>query len=608
MNVQFINDNTIRFQKLLWHDSELLLGKCFGFTIDSEKNTMDCNIPTTSDRSIFEFVKIAFKSFNESLTEAGKREMFYDRLEARRAVLNQEADNVIRARLPYYDKLYKHQVDVLHESYYKQFNLLAMEMGTGKTLTSASLSRIHQIPRTVIMCPAAVKFNWYHDLKKFGFNDLYFTMLDSTKRRTFRAFSERFVIVNYDIIGNFEKEISCAEVGHFILDECHMIKNSGSARFRNVKRIIEQFPNAKISLLSGSPIKNRVNDVFAYLKLAGHELGHNHKKFLEEYTIKTSGRGGERVTGGRNLQDLHIKLSNFMIRKTKAECLDLPDKVYFSYKYELDDYRPEYDKVIKEMSEQKEMSALSGSLHSLNILTSKAKIKGIIEIANTILEEDRKVVIFGGYKEPLKMLEEHFGESCVKIDGSVNSWQRDQNVQKFINDPNCKVFLGNMIAAGVGINLVNASDVIFINFPFVPADLYQSIDRLHRIGQNKSVNVHYTFCEESIDDHIYSIILDKDQDINAVVDNGTAEEIVRENFNEILIKKLLNRNDIVFKNPFSKAVVSAETTEAINSENKEKMDEKSRIVPNKIESLSGGPESNLLQKSIGNIPPPPSFL
>jgi len=412
---------------------------------------------------------------------------------------------------------------------------------THNTITSATLSRIHSFPRTVIICPAAVKFNWFRDLtKKFGFNELLFTILDAARRRTIIALNERFVIINYDIVTKFESHLTSMKVDHFILDEAHNLKGINTNRVKNVLRVLSQFKDAKVTFLSGTPIKNRVDDVFSYLKLSGHELGSNHKKFLSEFTISANGRGGERVTGGRNLKDLNLKLSNFMIRKTKEDCLDLPDKVFLSYRFELEDYREEYDKIIKALSEMKEISSLTGNLHSLNIITSKAKIPGIIEIAEQIIAEGRKVVIFGSYKEPLAVLEKHFGHRCVKIDGSVDSYNRDVLVQRFIEDEECTVFLGNMIAAGVGINLVNSSDVLFMNFPFTPSELYQSIDRVHRIGQDKSVNVHLTFCDASIDDYIYEIIIDKEKDINAVIDQGK-ETMAKENFTEILMRKLLGR-------------------------------------------------------------------
>jgi len=386
-----------------------------------------------------------------------------------------------------------------------------------------------------------VKFNWYRDLVKFGYNELYFTILDSKKQRTIRAFLERFIIINYDILPKFEGELCSREFGHIILDEAHVVKNYSTAKFKNIKKIFDSSPNARLTLLSGTPVKNRVNDVYAYMKLINHELGQSYKAFTDEYTIKTSSRGGDRVTGGRNLQDLNLKLSNFMIRRTKEECLDLPDKIFMNYRFEMDDYRDEYNKIIEELSQQKDIGSLTGNLHSLNIITSKAKIKGVKEIVDSIVETGKKVVVFGSYKEPLNQLEAMYGNACVKIDGSVDSYSRDQRVQKFIQDPDCMVFLGNMVAAGVGINLVNASDVVFLNFPFTPAELYQAIDRCNRIGQKNCVNVHYTFCDDSIDDYIYDIIVDKEKDISALIDKGK-EVMYKENFTEILMKKLLKRD------------------------------------------------------------------
>jgi SWI/SNF-related matrix-associated actin-dependent regulator 1 of chromatin subfamily A len=336
-----------------------------------------------------------------------------------------------------------------------------------------------------------------------------------------------------------------------LVSNCHTLKNHLTGRTEKTIELVSKFPQAKITMLSGTPIKNRVNDVFSYLKIIGHELGKSQKKFLEQYTIQSTGRGGDRVTGGKNLQDLHVKLANFMIRKTKEECLDLPDKVYLSYRYEMDDYRDEYNKIIKEMSEVKEISSLTGSLHSLNIITAKAKERGIIELAETIIESGKKVIIFSSYTEPLEDLRKHFGTSCVMVTGAVSSYNRDALVQRFINEETCTVFLANMIAGGVGINLVNASDVIFMNFPFTPSELHQAVDRAHRIGQTQSVNIHYTFCDDSIDEYIYDIVISKEIDANAVIDQGK-EVIQRENTTEILIKAILKKDDVVFKKPTHK--------------------------------------------------------
>lgn len=542
-DIQITRDHKILFYRQLYHDSEILMAKCFNFDINIDTGIITCDPMVTSLKAIKAFIELTFRNFSESPLENNRKMSFYMQVQVIQNEYNKIVDAKI-AKLPYAEKFYAHQHDTLREAFFKKNNFLALDMGLGKTILSATLSRLWQCKRTVIICPASVKWNWFSDLtKKFGFNELFFTILDATRTRNIKAFNERFVIVNYDILGKMNKEINSAPIDHFILDEATYIKSHTSLRYKALAAIIEQHPNARITLLSGTPIKNRVNDVFAYLKLIRHELGLSLKKFLDEYTLSESGRGGSRVTGGRNLNDLHSKLSNFMIRKTKEECLDLPEKIFFNYKFELEDYRADYDKIIKELSEQKEISSLTGNLHSLNIIASKAKMKGIIELAEDILSQGKKVVIFGGYKEPLGILQEHFKDRCVKVDGSVDPYERHQRVERFQNTEECDVFLGNMIAAGMGINLTSASDVIFLNFPFTPAELYQSIDRLNRIGQKNCVNVHYTFAEGTIDEYIHDMILDKEIDANTVIDQGK-DVVLRENMIEVLIKKLLNREDV----------------------------------------------------------------
>lgn len=571
MDIQ-INNNSVLFHKKLYHESEIILAKCFGFDIDIDTGIIEAKINQTAKRSLFEFIKLAFKNFSESPLEEERRNKFYEQLTQIYTTYNTIVDEEINKKLPYHEKLYYHQKDTLKESYFKQYNFYALSMGMGKTIISASMSRLHQYKRTVIMCPAAVKFNWFSDLKSFGFNELYFSIMDSRKSRNIRAFNERFVILNYDIINNFSKELLSAPIDHFIFDEAHALKNHNTQRYKNLAKIVAANPKARITFLSGSPIKNRVNDMFAYLKLINHELGSSYKRFLDEYTISTTGSRGTQIKGGRNLQDLQIKMSNLMIRKTKEQCLDLPEKIFLQYKYEMADYRAEYDKVIEELSQQKSVSSLTGNLHSLNIITSKAKIPGIIEIAENIIEEGRKVVIFGGYTDPIETLANHFGKACVVITGSVDSFTRQQHVEKFHNDPDCTVFIGNMLAAGVGINLTNASDVIFINFPFSPADLYQAMDRLHRIGQKSSVNVHYTFCEDSVDEHIYDIIVDKEKDINALIDKGK-EVMIRDNITQLLISKLLNKN-VDIEIPVSEVSEQAEAKEVVEKSSLEQQQNK----------------------------------
>jgi SNF2 family DNA or RNA helicase len=547
-NIQIIDRKSVRFYKKLWHESELILAQCFGFSVDNDSSVILADIAKTNKQAMYEFVRTCFKNFSESIDEAPFREIFFNELEEVYAELDAFVELKCRERLPYYDKLYTHQKEGIRFGFFNRCSFLAYQMRLGKSVTAISFSRIFNIKRTLIVCPAVAKMGWFRDMTKiWGFNDLYFSVLDASSYRTFKALQERFVIVNYDSLAKFEKHILSDDIGHIIIDEAHKIKNRHSNRFEILQKIVAAYPDARITMLSGTPIPNRFNDLFAYFKLTKHYLGQSYKKFLDEFTIRTYGRGGEKVTGAKNIKDLKLKMSNFMIVKTMDECFDMPEDVISRYTFQMEDYRPEYDKIIKEMSEAKELAALNGHIHSLNIITCKSKIPGIIEAIEEILSESKKIVVFGTYKEPLQLLQDYFGERCLKIVGGVSSFDRDQYKQRFTNDEKIEVMLANYEAGGEALDLSVANDVFIINFPLTPKELNQATFRIkHPEKRNKHVRIHYTFCENSIDEHIYdNIIVDKSIDINALLHDGK-DVVERGNVTEILIKSILKKDDVHF--------------------------------------------------------------
>ena len=158
----------------------------------------------------------------------------------------------------------------------------------------------------------------------------------------------------------------------------------------------------------------------------------------------------------------------------------------------------------------------------------------------SIIDDRKKVVIFTSYNEPREMLEKYFEGRYVSIHGGVPSDERQRRIDRFHNDINCKVFIGNMIAAGTGINLHNASDVIFVNFPFTVSELMQCIDRCHRIGQKNTVNVYYTICKGSVDEAIYEMVIRKAEDIKQVIDEGK-ETIGLKNIYSKIISRAISK-------------------------------------------------------------------
>lgn len=534
------------FSKKEWTEPDVDLARSLNFTFSGQN--IICDLTKTGKRPLYEFLTTCMSHvvLNKNYTDATK--YIYEQLAVRYGELHKHFDETYLKKLPYYDKLYKHQKELIYFSASRRFSLLAAEQGLGKTITAATVSRILDFKCTLIICPSSVKWSWLRDLTSplWDFHPMGFTILDAVPKRGIKAFNERFVICNFDILQKYKTELLQKKFDHLIIDEVHGCKSISTFRWKNCVEIIKNNPDAKVTMLSGTPVKNRVNDMFAYLKMAAQNLGKNHAKFLRNYTHYTKDRMGLRVTGGKNLGDLYKHLSNFMIRKTKEEALpDLPDKIINKYYFKLNEFQAEYNAAIEEMAKIRDISNIHSSLHTLNIIVAKAKMKGIIELAEEIIIQERKPLIFAGYNAPLDVLQEHFKERCVRIDGSVDSYDRDQLITRFKTDPTCELFIGNMVAAGVGINLTNSSDVIICNFPFTPTDLDQAIDRTHRISQRNVVNVYYCIAEESIDEHLFDMLVDKSADINSLVNRNNhafkMESIPDKLFRE-LIKKYKQNN------------------------------------------------------------------
>ena len=550
-----INEHCFSVVKGHWTHEHLMTAESVGLTV-ANSSTLTGDVrkvwPDALHKFLWHCCTDLFAQKNKSYKEAVMM-MFRNMYKSYRGYLKDS----FFPRINYARPLYKHQENALVNMLPHQFNFLSFDMGMGKTITSATLSKILNVRRTIIIAPAGVKWNWYHDMTDdWGYDPLYWTILDRQRSKCIFGFAERFVVVNYEMISKpwVWHHLTKSEVGHIIIDEVHLAKNHKTKRYKNVEKLVQFFPKARVTMLSGTPITNRINDMFAYFKLAQHPLGKNESFFKRRYLDRSNGDRGK-IVGAKNIEELTVRNSNFMIRKKAEECLDLPKLIINKYYLEDTEITDEYKEVLAEMYKTKMALSEAGNaktvgqlemqmdsnVHSLNRILATAKAKRIAELVEKIHSEGRKVIVFSTYKAALSALESIFVDNCVKIDGSVDSHKRSVLIEKFKKDPDCFLFLGNMKAAGVGINLVNASDVIFMNFPFTPDDLEQPQKRAHRIGQKRPVNAYYTIVKNSIDEHIYNLIVDKSEDINYVLDKGKKGVVHYGQVMSKLFKTLINQ-------------------------------------------------------------------
>jgi SWI/SNF-related matrix-associated actin-dependent regulator of chromatin subfamily A-like protein 1 len=553
--ITVIDSYKLRLTKLRWSEEELFLAKCYDMTFDNITNTVVVDVRLTKKVALSYFINTNFKQMAYSTVYENFRQKIYPIINQMYNNMYKEFNRVYLSKieLPTGRTLFKHQKKTLAESFHRKNNLWALSMGLGKTLTAATLSTITDAKRTIIICPTLVKWNWFEDMTRFwGYNPMYWTILDAKKSKTIKAFQEKFVVLNFEQVEKNMNYLLSDVVSHIVIDESHAYKNLGSSRSKALIEFIKKSNEPRLTFLTGTPITNRVNDMYSYLKLAKHPLGLKSKvSFEDNYTVKVGARGG-RVVGAKNLDDLKGKIANFMIRLRSEDCLDLPPMIVTNYYFESDELTDGYGMELENLKEKKKRydelhgvekqkmnHEIKNNIHTLNRLVSTSKVNNIKKLIDSLIEDGEKVVVFCSYKDPINQLEKLYGNKCVKIDGSVPSHTRIELINKFKDSDKCMVFLGNMSAAGIGINLVNASHVIMMNFPFTPDKIEQAQKRLHRPGQSSTVNVYYTIAKETIDEHIFTLMSEKSDDINQVIDEDNDKIVSYGDLPMMLFRKLI---------------------------------------------------------------------
>jgi SWI/SNF-related matrix-associated actin-dependent regulator 1 of chromatin subfamily A len=264
-------------------------------------------------------------------------------------------------------------------------------------------------------------------------------------------------------------------------------------------------------------------------------------RYCEGYQFRVGGnRKIWNTNGASNLEELRDRTSKQVLRRLKEDVLDLPDKiitpVYLRlrsklYEELMGDYYNWYEKNPEESSS---LTLQFSKLMKVRQVIAEEKILSTIELAENIIEQGKKVIIFTNFTNTLKRLLEHFGKKAVGLDGSTSKPERQFAVDQFQDNEKIRVFVGNIKAAGVGITLTSAEAVIMNDLSFVPSDHSQAEDRAYRYGQKSNVSVYYPIFENSIEGVIYDMLSKKKNIFETVMgDNIDKSDFVEEVMNII---------------------------------------------------------------------------
>ncbi len=447
--------------------------------------------------------------------------------------------------------LFPYQMEGVSYIESKQGNaLIGDEMGLGKTIQALAWLQLHPEKRpAIILCPAHLKLNWAKEIQMTLSDNLNTQILQGSKPYPITG---EIIIINYDILKNWVEELQKIKANVLIFDEAHYIKSNSALRTKATKKLAKEIPH-RIAL-TGTPIVNRPIEGFNIVQVINKTVFPNFMSYARRYCNAHHNGFGWDFSGSANKEELHQKLTEtIMIRRKKADVLpDLPSKLYSYIPMEIcntTEYKRAEADFIAFLAETKGKKAAEKAsqaehlvrIEALKQLAVQGKIKQAIQWIRDFLDTNgQKLVVFGVHKTVVDALMEEFKEEAVKVDGSVSATKRDEAVTAFQEDPNVKLFVGNIQAAGTGLTLTAASAVAFLELPWTPGELAQAEDRCHRIGQKDTVNVYYLLADNTIETEIAQLLDEKKAVLNAVLDGKEVEET---QLLEVLIKKYKERRE-----------------------------------------------------------------
>ena len=309
-----------------------------------------------------------------------------------------------------------------------------------------------------------------------------------------------------------------------IIDEAHKLSNNTSIRYKTIYDFLRKSTPKGIFLLTGTPLTNRPINLYHILKLIDADITRDYNYFVKRYC------GGEEIhlKDGRtiiksgdatNLDELRERIKDIYIRRLASETGEMVDKTITRKYYDLSEKEKiEYDRLWNEYQEVQENSGNYDSEQYRQLVEgmlvrqylAKEMTKHTIDLAEEYIESGEKVVLITCFQEEMDILQKHFGKSCVVYNGKMTAKQKDKAQDEFMNNPKIKVFIGNLIACGVGLSLPVARILIFNSYDWVAGNNAQCEDRIYRLTQTRDVECIYQLFTDSISQDMFDKVIYKE--------------------------------------------------------------------------------------------------
>lgn len=449
-------------------------------------------------------------------------------------------------------RLYPYQIEGADWLATQTHALLADEMGLGKSAQAIRAADIISAKRIFVICPAALRVNWEREFTKFSKLSRTFTVCMDMKSKFSLSCS---VISSYDLV-TLNKKDYLNSWDLLILDEAHFLKNHTAKRTKAIFGKEGVVRHAKrVWALTGTPAPNHAAELWPLLYTFG-KTPLTYDEFLTRYcSYYVTPHRTKQVTGLKkeHLPELKKTLESVMLRRKKEDVMKELPPIRFSeitvapspvdidiqssfvqYIFPVDRREELRKKLLFEMDYLKKITsmpaghdamraleAISSSISTLRRYAGLQKVPAVIEMVKGELESRayEKIVIFAIHRDVIESLRVgliRYG--TVTLYGGTDPGTKQRNVDRFQANPMVRVFIGNIQAAGAGINLTVAHQVLFIEQSFVAGENAQASFRCHRIGQTKPVSVRFVSLNNSIDQKVTTLLRRKTRDLAALFD------------------------------------------------------------------------------------------
>ena len=316
-----------------------------------------------------------------------------------------------------------------------------------------------------------------------------------------------------------------------IIDEAQKLSNNSSNRYKVIDDFLKRAKPDYVFLLTGTPLTNKPINLYYILKLIDAPITRDYRYFIKRYCdaktfrLKT-GKEVTTINGASNLEELREKIKHLYIRRLLTEMTDMVDKNIITKTYDLtESQRVEYERLWQEYLDAQTEQGNEDSEQYRQLVEgilvrqylAKQMVDNTIKLVDNMLEEGGKVIIVCTFSEEIAMFKDYYKKKCVVYDGKMTAKAKDKAEQTFNNDKNVRVFIGQILAAGVGLNLVVANKMVFNSYSWVAADNAQIEDRIYRLTQKNDVTCVYQLFNDSISKHMYDTVVGKKNMMDTII-------------------------------------------------------------------------------------------